>query len=99
MGRVSGAFVGETTGALSFTPSELAISRCTVTEHHDLTLAESAGEYHCSDFDWEELRKEVENRQGLSDEAPVQPWEYDPANWEKFHARDNATARFYKERR
>lgn len=64
-------------------------------------LAESAGEYHCSDFDWDELRREVEAQraQEPSEEAPVQPWQYDPRNWERFHARDNASARFYKERR
>ena len=27
------------------------------------------------------------------------PWQYNSSVWESFHARDNATARFYKERR
>lgn len=35
----------------------------------------------------------------LSPGAIAEPWAPDPRSWEKFHARDNATARFYKERR
>ncbi|CAL8467539.1 g7077 [Coccomyxa elongata] len=68
----------------------------------------AASEYHSNDFDWEDLRAEVEalsNEQQQPKEThscnglTTKPWIPDPRSWEKFHARDNATARFYKERR
>ena len=39
-----------------------------------------------------------QQQQQQQNECSISP-EYDKGCWEAFHARDNATARFYKERR
>lgn len=45
----------------------------------------TAAEYHCNDFDWEDLRAEVDARRHTPTEgAPPQPWSYDPATWERW---------------
>ncbi|KAL3133398.1 hypothetical protein ABBQ38_007267 [Trebouxia sp. C0009 RCD-2024] len=96
----------------------------------------AAAEYHCNDFDWEQLKQEAEamlaERSAQRQEPTAAPpgqqtlppdsggettaaclplhqqqqqqqaassWQYEKGCWEAFHARDNATARFYKERR
>ena len=44
----------------------------------------SAAEYHCNDFDWEDLRAEGEAQQQTPREGPPpRPWSYDPASWER----------------
>ena len=62
-----------------------------------------AGEYHSSDFSWEDLKSEVdipsfvdapEGRERL--ECYVQNQD---ESWEKFHNKVNTTAKFFKERR
>ena len=63
-----------------------------------------AGAYHDADFDWEEhaeaARPLLEARLAAAQaaQAPSDPPAY-PARWASFHARDNASSRFYQERR
>ncbi|KAJ3678562.1 hypothetical protein LUZ60_002365 [Juncus effusus] len=73
------------------------------------TAAEREAEYHSKDFEWEELRGEIETDDSLqyhlsssstsvdgSDAASSSPVEAD--NWRSFHRR-HSSARFFKERR
>lgn len=41
----------------------------------------------------------VRRRELAWPEAGLRPWQYEISCWESFHAKDNATAKFYKERR
>ncbi|KAJ3688890.1 hypothetical protein LUZ61_018054 [Rhynchospora tenuis] len=67
--------------------------------------SEKEAEYHSSDFDWEELREEIEKIPSLSyhlsphvsaSTSDASPVEAD--SWRRFHRR-HSTARFFKERR
>lgn len=74
--------------------------------------ATPAGNYFTRDFRWEDLKDELASKGLLPDltqeggsgtdrelhvDGLVEP--YDRDSWERFHRKDNATARFYKERR
>lgn len=74
--------------------------------------ATPAGNYFSRDFLWEDLKDELESKGLLPD--LTQEWgadvdgekdvdcvveQIDKGSWERFHRKDNATARFYKERR
>ncbi|KAK9823986.1 hypothetical protein WJX72_006802 [[Myrmecia] bisecta] len=66
--------------------------------------SEAAREYHCQDFAWEDIREEAEavlerRRREAAQRSAQAGWTYDAGSWEEFHARENSTARFYKERR
>lgn len=44
-------------------------------------------------------KQQKQKQQQQQQQQAVSSWQYEKGCWEAFHARDNATARFYKERR
>ncbi|XP_021773224.1 methyltransferase-like protein 6 isoform X1 [Chenopodium quinoa] len=69
----------------------------------EMSKAAAANEYHSKDFEWEELKLEVETHPSLSYHlSPFQPSlspsSQHPQAWSHFHSR-HSTGKFFKERR